>query len=171
MSEALKNKVTEEYQSAAKPYTLFNQNGIQIILNLPGALQLSPNSQDYYPPLESPETNAPILINNTGFDILSATFIVTLQDVIDTGNKLNTIASVQWWDKEKGQQVMEFTCGEVDNKNQVMSTPKDGFSRVRWATMANNGRGQSTLLNDVSLVSLTFRPALAPINGPIVQIG
>ncbi|WLG86610.1 hypothetical protein PSH97_08850 [Pseudomonas cucumis] len=175
MSEALKEKVSEKYHGAVKPFTLFDQNGIQITLNLPGIWQLNPNSQEYYPPLGSSQTNAPVLVNNSGFDIQSATFTVTLNNAVDT-NSTNTIANVQWSDgSAHGKQIMEFTCGPVSHKNQVMSTPKDGYSQVRLATTANNGRGQSTFLNGVSLISLTFGPVSAdpktPVNGPIVQVG
>jgi len=181
MSEALKEKVSEEYQGPVKTYVLFDQNDIQITLSLPGNLQFNQNSQELYPPLSSQSPSvAPVLVNNSKFDIESATFIVTLQDVLDR----NTIANVLWWNLEEadGQAIMEFTCGPVSKKlpnseaESVTSKPTEkGYSRIRWATMSNNGKGQSNFLIDVSSVKLVIGPVSAdpkkPVIGPTVLIG
>ncbi|WP_085577659.1 MULTISPECIES: hypothetical protein [unclassified Pseudomonas] len=176
MSQALKEQASEKYQGQVKTFTIFKQNGISLTLDLPGTLQFNQNSQEIYPPLSGSVLSvAPVLVNETGFDIVSATFSVVLNDVLDA---TNVIANVRWWNMDllEGQQTMEFVCGPVSNGNKVTSTPSTiGYSRIRWATMANNGHGTASFSNSVSLVSLTFGPIkLDPSKtspGPIVQIG
>ncbi|CAD5201173.1 hypothetical protein [Pseudomonas sp. FEN] len=177
MNQATQEKISILAQQAVVPFTLFDQNGIKITLNLPKALQINQNNQETYPPKPTPGEGAPMLHNNTIFPIKSATFSIKLEDVIDGSS--NVIASVRWWSDEifDGKQTMEFTVenirpGEVG----ICSPTSSGYNQVRWATSVSSGRGVETFTNTLNLVSLIFGP-LQPNGpggnptGPIVQIG
>lgn len=151
---------------------------IKITLDLPSALMLNKDQQEYYPTREdSSKVAAPILINNSGYEIQLATFSITLNDLRPSNN---IIANVQWFKMGKPLlQTLKFTCKDVKNANSVQCTIADtehaGYSRIRWATMANNGEGTTTLSCNVSPITLIFSPAASdqgkPVSGPYLQIG
>lgn len=154
-------------QAPAQPFTLFDQSGIRITLNLPAALQINQNRQELF-------TTAPVLHNNTGLSIVSASFVIKLDDVIDGSS--NVIANVRWWNANTfdGEQTMTFTCGAVaPDASGTCAPTSHGYSQVRWGTTVSSGRGTETFTHTLSLVSLTFGPLLSNKvpNGPIVQIG
>src|SRR5471032_2688280 len=104
MSEALKEKISNDALGLVQKYTLFNQNDILITLDLPSPVTLNLNSQEYYPPLLDLSTKiTPVLKNTSGLDLKSATFTIQLNDVKEDDN---TIANVRWWSTSQadGQQ-------------------------------------------------------------------
>ncbi|MGX1184750.1 hypothetical protein AB7M29_002429 [Pseudomonas sp. F-14 TE3623] len=174
MSEALKEKISNDIFGPVQTYTLFNQSGILITLDVPSPVMLNLNSQDYYPPLTDLSTKVvPVVKNTSGLDLKSATFTIQLNDVKEDDN---TIANVRWWStgQAQGLQSMVFTCGPIDNGTQDSGTATtSGYARIRWATMANTGRKNETFT--VSDVSLTFKAASSittgATDGPIVRVG
>ncbi|NWD04118.1 hypothetical protein [Pseudomonas gingeri] len=165
MSDAISNKD----QTPAKTFTLFNQNGIKITLDLPGALQINQNRQELY-------TSAPILHNSTIFPIKSAKFTIRLDDVRDASS--NVIANVRWWNPSifNGEQTMEFNVEAIQPNETGKCTPaSSGYSQVRWATSVSSGRAQETFTNTLNLVSLIYGPLPSnttnQADGPIIQIG
>ncbi|WP_338524310.1 hypothetical protein NUH87_01015 [Pseudomonas batumici] len=166
MSEAIKEKTSNKDQSPAQTYTLFDQNDIQITLNLPSALQLNPVGQECYPRNPTPEEGAPILHNNTRSPIESVTFTIKLEDVMDASK---VIANVRWWydDFANGLQTMTFTCEAVlPGETAICRPTRSGYSQVRWSTEVSIGRGMQSF-------SLTYGslPPSPTLTGPIVQIG
>ncbi|MHB2247743.1 MULTISPECIES: hypothetical protein [Pseudomonas] len=177
MNQAIQEKTATLLQQPAVAFTLFDQNGVQITLNLPSALQINQNGQEYYPPNPTPGEGAPVLHNNTIFPIESATFTVELLDVIDASS--NVIANVRWWNNKifDGKKSMEFTVKKVLPGEVGICVPSEaGYNQVRWATSVSSGRGTETFKNTLNIVTLTFGP-LQPNGpggnptGPIVQIG
>ncbi|MBK5415389.1 hypothetical protein [Pseudomonas sp. TH31] len=171
MSEALKEKVSNANLGQVQTYLLFNQSGIRITLDLPSPVTLSLNQQEFYPLLTdlSPKL-APVLHNKSGLDLKSATFTIQLNDVKDR----NTIANVRWWNDNlaDGKESMVFTCGQILNQSEGTGTAAtSGYSRIRWATMANNGRNNETFT--VSDVLLTFKSTSTTdaTDGPIISVG
>ncbi|WLG92198.1 hypothetical protein [Pseudomonas cucumis] len=169
MSEALKEKISNDSLGTVQTYTLFNQNGIQITLDLPSPVQLNLNTQEFYP-LNTPPVVAPVLHNKSGLDLKSATFTIQLNDVVDS----NPIANVRWWNNNlaDGKQAMVFTCGQINNQTKGTGTATiPGYSQIRWATMANNGRSNETFT--VTDVSFTFNSSVTTgaTDGPIVRVG
>ncbi|MGE8098948.1 hypothetical protein [Pseudomonas fluorescens] len=174
MSEALKGKISNDTLGQVQTYTLFNQNGILITLDLPSPVTLNLNSQEYYPPLTDLSTKVvPVLRNTSGLDLKSATFTIQVNDVKEDDN---TLANVRWWNVNQadGHQSMVFTCGPIDNGDHSSGTATtSGYSRIRWATMANTGRKNETFT--VSDVSLTFK-STSPVttgatDGPVIRVG
>ncbi|WP_192564758.1 hypothetical protein [Pseudomonas gozinkensis] len=177
MNQAIQEKTSILLQQTAIPFTLFNQNDIQITLNLPKALQINRDGQEVYPPKPTPGEGAPMLHNNTKFPIKSAKFTIKLEDVIDGSS--NVIANVRWWSDEifDGKQTMEFIVEDIrPGEVGICSPTTAGYNQVRWATSVSSGRGMETFTNKLDLVSLTFGPieANGPSGnptGPIIQIG
>nr|BFD42489.1 hypothetical protein FFPRI1PSEUD_39880 [Pseudomonas sp. FFPRI_1] len=180
MSEALKGKPSVDYQEGVETFTIFEMKelNINITLDLPSALMLNKDEQEYYPRREdNSKVAAPVLTNNSGYDIQSATFSVRLYDLRPSNN---VIANVQWFKVGKPLlQTLTFTCKDVKNGKQAQCTIADtehaGYSRIRWATMANNGEGTTTLSCNVSPITLIFSPAASDqdklVSGPYLQIG
>ncbi|PAU55169.1 hypothetical protein [Pseudomonas sp. PICF141] len=174
MSEALKEKISNDSLGKVQTYTLFSQNGILITLDLPSPVALILNNPEYYPPEANPTPKVvPVLTNQSGLDLQSATFTIQVNDVKED---TNTIVNTRWWNDSQGigQQSMVFTCGQIANKSAgkgVAAT--SGYEQVRWATMTNNGYGHQTFT--VSDVSLTFKSTSSvttgATDGPIVRIG
>lgn len=175
MSEALKKAtVSNDSLGTLKKFTLYKQNGIEISLTLPTPVSLNLNSQEFYPP-ETDQTTilAPVLENTSGIALKSASFSIKLNNVKENDN---TIANVRWWSvgEADGLQSMEFTCGRIDDKGNGSGTAKtSGYSRIRWATMANNARQHQTFT--VSNVLLTFDQSADTTtganDGPIIRVG
>jgi len=89
-------------------------------------------------------------------NLKSATFTIQVNDVKEDDN---TIANVRWWNTNQadGQQSMAFTCGPIDNGGSDSGAAKtSGYSRIRWATMANTARKKSNLYREQCLVHLQF---------------
>lgn len=168
MSESAQQSSQQLAQAPSKTFTLFDQNGIQLTLDLPAALQINQNRGELF-------TSSPVLHNSTNFPIESATFTIVLEDVIDASS--NVIANVRWWNNDifDGKKSMEFTCRAIQPGGKGTATPSSsGYSQVRWHTSVSSGRGIETFTNTVNLVTLTFGPfppSPASQNGPIVQIG
>ncbi|WP_338525430.1 hypothetical protein NUH87_07380 [Pseudomonas batumici] len=109
--------------------------------------------------------------NQSGLDLKSATFTIQLNDVKEDSN---TIVNARWWNNNlaDGKQSMVFTCGQIDNQTAGKGiATTSGYSQMRWATMANTGRGQETFT--VSDVSLTFKStsSITTGAGPIIRVG
>jgi hypothetical protein len=162
MPESTKEESLQLFQARPISFTLFDQNGIRITLDLPGALQLNQNTPELF-------TCAPILHNDTTSPIESATFTIELDDVTDFSKKV--IANVRWWNSQiyDGLQTVEFTCGAVKPGETGTCIPNSsGYSQVRWAPSASIGRGTETF-------TLTYEPfsPKTPVgsSGPLVQIG
>ncbi len=173
MSQVHKEKViSNDSLGQVQTYTLFNQSGILITLDLPSPVTLNLNSHEFYPPeLDLSTKVAPVLKNTSGLDLKSATFTIQLNDVKEDDN---TIANVRWWSTKQadGLQSMVFTCGPIDNGGNNSGAAKtSGYARVRWATMANTARKNQTFT--VSDVSLTFNSSITTgaTDGPIVRVG
>jgi hypothetical protein len=174
MSEALKEKISNDAVTV-QPYILFNQNGILITLALPSPVSLVLNNPQYYPPEANPSPKVvPLLTNQSGLDLQSATFTIQVNDVQEDGN---TIVNTRWWNDSlaDGQQSIVFTCGPIANQAPPGKgiAAISGYEQIRWATMANNGKGHQTF--SVSDVSLTFKSTSSvttgKTDGPIVRIG
>ncbi|QXI36748.1 hypothetical protein [Pseudomonas xantholysinigenes] len=176
MSEALRKTVSNDSLGTPKKFTLYEQNGIKITLTLPSPVALNLNSQEFYPP-EADRTTilAPVLENNSGMAVKSASFSIKLNNVIENDN---TVANVRWWsvDEAQGLQSMEFTCGQIDDKGNGSGTAKTpGYSRIRWATMANTARQNQTFTVSNVNVLLTFNSSADTTtganDGPIIRVG
>ncbi|MDH0646252.1 hypothetical protein N5D48_04990 [Pseudomonas sp. GD03858] len=166
-STALKNKVENRDQQPPKPFSIFNDNRIEITLELPAALQINQNRQESF-------TTAPILHNSTAFDIAGGTFSINLNDVKDASS--NVIANVRWWDASTydGQQEMTFEIPTVAAGHQAVCKPQSpAYTSVRWNATVSSGRATEVFTNSVKVINLTYSPADSkiPASGPIVQVG
>ncbi|WP_397443978.1 hypothetical protein [Pseudomonas chlororaphis] len=164
MSELAKKKNSNLDQDSPTAFTLFDQNDISVTLELPAALSLTKNERTDYP------ANLK-LTNKTKFTITSATFSMTLDDVVDDTNSRVLLANVSW----KGAKV---TDPLKNTMNFIWDTPippdetadgrpdTPGYSKVQWVATTNNGQGTETFTNNLTLVSLTFGPSGPIVTGP-----
>ncbi|WP_248796446.1 hypothetical protein [Pseudomonas sp. MWU13-2105] len=155
MSELARKEITNLEQGPAQVFTLFEQSGIVVTLELPNALSLSKNERSDYP------ANL-MLTNNTEFTLISANFVVTLDDVVDSVLQA-LLATVRW----KGPNLtdpllkkMDFTCnGPIPPNGTASCMPNiTGYSKIQWVATTNNGQSTETFTNSLALVSLTLGP-------------
>lgn len=163
----MSDNISQREQSTPQHFILLDQDGIQITLELPKALQINQNRQELF-------TTAPVFHNNSDFQIKSATFTVELQDVIDASS--NAIASVRWWNPNTfdGQKKMTFSCEGVKPGETVNCIPsKSEYTQVRWNATVSSGRGVGKFASTLSLVELKYESTdwVESKDGPTVQIG
>lgn len=163
----MSNETSQFAQGKPQDFILFTQDGIQVTLELPKALQIHQNNHELYP-------SVPIIHNDSPFHIKSVNFAVELKDVID--NSSNAIASVRWWDEDtfNGVKSMIFHCKDIKPGETKKCTPNEsGYTQIRWNALASSGRAVEKFTSILSLIELKYESLLSvdSEDGPIVQIG
>ncbi|CAI9007286.1 hypothetical protein [Pseudomonas chlororaphis] len=160
-------KVANLTQGAAIPYTLFEKDKISITLKLPSILKLKLGADEEY-------LTAPVLRNDSPYDVLSAAFSITLGTVPDT-NSQQVIATAQWLntDNLETNGVMSFTCGKVAAGKELQCEPvTTGYKKVQWQSTMTSGTG-TEVLNHLTLDSIelgSIASEVFPDAGPTINV-